>query len=571
MFDLMIRGGTVIDGTGAAPALADVAIRDGRIAAVGLDLGPAREELDASGCIVTPGFVDMHTHYDAQATWDPYLSPSSWHGVTTVVMGNCGVGFAPARPDKHDWLIGLMEGVEDIPGSALAEGIQWGWESFPEYLDVLDSVPHAIDVATQIPHGALRAYVMGDRCEQDGAEPQDIAEMARLVEEALDAGALGFSTSRTLLHKSVEGVPVPGTFATRDELFGIGAALKRAGTGVFQCAIEHLNVPDEVAWMRDLAREIQRPVSFNLSQTDHAPELWRGLVQQLDAAADEGLPVFAQVAGRAIGIVMNWRLTAHPFRLHPAFHKLIWDDPPWEAVVERLKDPQVKRSIVEDTPITLGEFETYVTRSFDKMFRIGADPDYEPDPSQSVAAEAQRRGVAPELVAYEWMLEDEGQGMLYFPLFNYADGNLELLHTLHQHTQTRMGLSDGGAHCGAICDGGMPTFMLTHWARDRSRGGRIPLERIVQRQTSETARFYGLNDRGVLAPGFKADVNIIDFDGLRLQAPEVLYDLPAGGRRLVQRPEGYRATLVAGRPVFLDGQPTGTLPGRLIRGSTPAP
>ena len=564
MFDLVIRGGTVVDGTGAEPRRADVAIDGGVIAAVGIDLGPSRDEIDAVGKLVTPGFVDVHTHYDGQVTWDTQLSPSSWHGVTTVVMGSCGVGFAPAAPDKHGWLIGLMEGVEDIPGAALHEGIQWGWESFPEYLDAIDT-PHALDFAAQVPHGALRAYVMGERgADNEEATSDDIARMAALVEEALRAGALGFSTSRTLLHKSVTGVPVPGTFASREELFGIAEALQKSGLGIFQCASEHVRVPEELVWMEEIAELC--PVSFNLSQTDHTPTLWKDIVPILDRANERGLPLVAQVAGRAIGVVMNWRLTAHPFRLFPAFHAEAYNHPEWEDLRVRLQDPEVKARILADTPIELDEFATFVTRSFHKMYRIGADPDYEPRPESSVAAEAARRGVPPEEVAYEWMLEDDGEGMLYFPLFNYSDNDLELLHTLHSHPQTRMGLSDGGAHCGAICDGGMPTFMLTHWARDRVRGDRLPLEYVVMRQTSQTARLFGLNDRGVLAPGMKADVNVIDFDSLRLQAPEVLFDLPAGGRRLVQRPDGYEATICSGVVTFRHGEATGQLPGRLVRG-----
>ncbi|MCP4808010.1 MAG: amidohydrolase family protein [Proteobacteria bacterium] len=568
MHDILIKNGTLIDGTGTERRQADVAIQGDRIVAVGRDLGPAREEIDASGCIVTPGFVDVHTHYDAQVTWDPMMTPSSWHGVTTVVMGSCGVGFAPARPDRHEWLIGLMEGVEDIPGAAMHEGIQWEWETFPEYMDAIERRPHVIDFGAQIPHGALRAYVMGERgADNEEATPDDVAEMSRIVEEALGAGALGFSTSRTLLHKSVFGVPVPGTFAHRDELFGIGDALKRADAGVFQCASEHADVPRETRWMRELAEETGRPVTFNLSQTDQAPTLWKELVEVLDQAHADGVPLYAQVAGRAIGIVMNWRLTAHPFRLFPAFHAEQYNHPEFEDLVARLRLPEVRERIVNDTPIQLDEFATFVTRSFHKMFKIGANPDYEPSEAVSVAAEAARRGVKPEEVAYEWMLENDGEGTLYFPLFNYSDGNLELLKQLHAHPQTLMGLSDAAAHCGAICDGGMPTFMLTHWARDRTRGERLPLEYIVMRQTSQTASLFGLRDRGVVAPGMKADVNVIDFDELRLLAPEILFDLPAGGRRLAQRPEGYKATVCSGEVIFRDGTHTGALPGKLVRGA----
>jgi N-acyl-D-aspartate/D-glutamate deacylase len=565
MHDIVIRNGTVIDGTGKPSFTADVAIDGDRIAAVGR-AGRGRRELDATGLLVTPGFVDMHTHYDAQVTWDPHLTPSSWHGCTTVVMGNCGVGFAPARPDKHRWLIALMEGVEDIPGTAMHEGIRWEWETFPEYLDALERSPHAIDFGTQIPHGALRAYVMGERgAANEAATSDDIEAMRGLVREAIEAGALGFSTSRTLLHKSIYGEPVPGTFATREELFGIGSALRDAGRGVFQLAAEHLRVPEEFEWMKALSQEIGRPVLFNLSQTDHAPALWKDLVEMLDDAAASGVEVYGQVAGRSIGIVMSFELTAHPFAAHPQLLGLRRLAQPERAA--RLRDPEVRRRILDDTPLPLGEFETFVTRSFDKMYPLGAGGiDYEPDRDGSVAAIAAREGRPPLEVAYDLMLEPDGLGMLYFPLFNYADGNLDLLHTLHRHPRTRMGLSDAGAHCGAICDGGMPTFMLTHWTRDRTRGPKLPIEHVIRRQTSETAHVYGLRDRGVLEPGLKADVNVIDYDNLRFHQPEVAYDLPAGGRRLLQRADGYVATICGGAFIRENGEDTGALPGRLVRG-----
>jgi N-acyl-D-aspartate/D-glutamate deacylase len=571
MHDLVIRGGTVVDGTGADAFAADVAIKDGVITAVGRDVGKAHRVIQADGRLVTPGFVDMHTHYDGQVTWDPYLTPSSWHGVTTVVMGNCGVGFAPARPDEHDWLIGLMEGVEDIPGAALTEGIKWNWESFPEYLDAIGEAPCAIDFGTQIPHGALRPYVMGARgCDNEEATPDDIAEMARLVGEAIEAGALGFSTSRTLLHKTIEGEYMPGTFASRDEIFGIGRVLGRLGKGVFQTANEHLKVPEELEWMRALADEIRRPVLFNISQTDWAPDLWRGLAAQLDEAAAAGTPVFAQVAGRAIGILMSFQVTAHPFATHPSWTKL--DALSWEEKKVRLRDPAFRAQLLgESQPEDLGAFETFVTTAFNKMFPLGDRVNYEPEPNTSVAAIAERTGRRPLEVAWDMLAAHDFEGFLYFPLFNYADGNLDLLHELHQHPRTLMGLSDGGAHCGAICDGGMPTFMLTHWTRDRTRGPLLPLEHIVRRQTQETARMFGLLDRGVLKPGYLADVNVIDYDKLNFGRPRVVRDLPAGGRRLVQRATGYVATVKSGAVIAENGEPTGVLPGGLIRGGQSAP
>jgi N-acyl-D-amino-acid deacylase len=565
MHDIVIRNGTLVDGTGKERFVADIALDGSRITAVGKNLGSGTREVDATDKLVTPGWVDMHTHFDAQVTWDPYLSPSSWHGVTSVVMGNCGVGFAPAHPDRHEWLIGLMEGVEDIPGAALTEGIKWGWESFPEYLDAIEKTPHAIDYGTQIPHGALRAYVMGDRgANNEAATPDDIARMKDLVREALDAGAMGFSTSRTSLHKSSEGVPVPGTFATPDELYGIGEALREAGTGVFECASEHLTIPEEFTWFKELARRTQRPVVFNMSQIDQNPTLWRDLLSLLEEAHAEGLAVHGQVAGRAIGILMNWQCTAHPFALHPSLGALSQLD--WESRLVKLRDPEVRERILRDEPMVLGEFETFVTQSFDKMYAMTAATDYEPDPSNSVAAIAARTGKRPEAIAYDLLMERNGDAFLYFPLFNYADGNLDALHTLHSHPLTKMGLSDAGAHCGAICDGGMPTFMLSFWTRDRHRGAKMSIEHVVRRQTSDTASFYGMHDRGILAPGYKADVNIIDYDALNIGAPELAFDLPAGGRRLIQKATGYDMTICSGEVIYEGGIPTGQLPGKLVRG-----
>lgn len=565
MHDLVIRGGRVVDGSGGPARAADVAVEGDRIAAVGRDVGRGRREVDAADLLVTPGWVDVHTHYDAQVTWDPALSPSGWHGVTTVVMGNCGVGFAPVDPARHDWLIGLMEGVEDIPGAALHEGIQWGWESFPEYLDALASRRTAVDFGTQLPHGALRAYVMGDRgAANEAATRADVARMAELAAEAVRAGALGFSTSRTLLHRTTEGVLMPGTFAATDELFGIGRALAAAGGAVFQMAVEHGKVLEELEWIVPLARETGQPVVFNLSQSDGAPDVWREAVTALDEAAAAGLPVYAQVAGRAIGIVMSWRTTANPFALHPTFQGLA--PLPWEERLARLRDPAVRAAILAEPPVHVGDFEAFVTQTFGKMYPLGEDVDYEPPPEQSVAALAARQGRTPAEVAYDLLLERDGTGFLYFPLFNYSNQDLALLEELHRHPQTRMGLADGGAHCGAICDGGMPTFMLAFWTRDRRRGPTLPLEHVVMRQTSQTAALYGLRDRGLLRPGYRADLNLIDYDRLRAPVPEVRYDLPAGSGRLVQRAEGYRMTVCAGRVVRENGEATGELPGGLICG-----
>jgi N-acyl-D-aspartate/D-glutamate deacylase len=570
MYDLVIRNGLVVDGTGTPGRVMDVAVSDGRIAAVG-EVGAGREEIDATGKLVTPGFVDIHTHYDAQVTWDPYLTPSSWHGVTTVVMGSCGVGFAPAALDRHHWLIGLMEGVEDIPGAALTEGIQWEWESFPQYLDAIERKPHALDFAAQISHGPLRAYVMGERgAANEPATDADILAMQKIVREALAAGALGFSTSRTMLHKSIDGIPVPGTFASRAELWGIAEAIKQAGHGVYQMAAgEHHAMVGEFGWMKDLADFLQSPVMFSLSQSDQAPEVWKQIAELLTEAGKDGSPLYAQVAGRAIGVNMGWHTTAHPFVGYPSFQPLLKLSK--AERIARLLDPAFRAQLLSETAVDLGDFGNFVTKSFHKMYTLPTGIEYEPDPADSVAAQAQRTGKRPEEIVYDHMLTHDGEGMLYFPLFNYSDGNLDLLHTLHQHPRTLLGLSDAGAHCGAICDGGMPTFMLTHWTRDRARGATFTVEAMVKRQTSETAQVYGLLDRGVIAPGYKADLNVIDYDALALLPPSLAYDLPAGGRRLIQKASGYVATLVNGVVISRDGEPTGAMPGSLVRGPQAAP
>jgi N-acyl-D-aspartate/D-glutamate deacylase len=565
--DLVIRNGKIIDGSGADAFEGDVAVRDGRIVEVGRHLGRGKEEIDAEGRLVTPGFVDVHTHYDAQVSWDPLLTPSSWHGVTSVVMGNCGVGFAPVKPDKRDWLIGLMEGVEDIPGAAMTEGIDWQWESFPEYLDAIAKRATVLDFAAQVPHGAVRGHVMGERgAANEAATADDIAAMAAIVEEGIRKGALGFSTSRTLLHRAIDGRPVPGTFAAEDELLGLANALAKGGGGMFQFAGEHAGIPEEFKWMRTVGKIPNVSVSFNFSQTDQTPQIWKGIMGQLEAAHAEGSRIYGQVAGRAIGVLMCWQGTAHPFVGHIPYAMM--GEMPFEARLAKLSDPAVRTSIVEGQQAPLGDFERFVTTSWHKMYPIDdGQPDYEPTADKSVAAIAQRTGRTPQAVAYDHLMTRGGRGILWFPLFNYADNDLELLAVQHRSAYTRMGLSDGGAHCGAICDGGMPTFMLTHWARDRTRGsGPMPLEYVVHRQTRQTAKFYGLNDRGLLVPGYRADINVIDYDRLGVLPPELVFDLPAGGRRYIQKPVGYGATILKGQVTWRDGEHTGLLPGGLVRG-----
>ena len=569
MFDTIIRGGTLVDGSGRPRFTGDLGITDGRIAEVGGKLGAGKREIDASGAIVTPGWVDVHTHYDGQVTWDPYLSPSTDHGVTSVVMGNCGVGFAPVRADKRDWLISVMEGVEDIPGTVLAEGIDWQWESFPEYLDALERMPRALDVGAQIPHSALRTYVMGERgITHDEATPADIQAMVDLVREGMRAGALGFSTSRTIIHKYDGRKYPPGTFASPDEILGIGRVLGEVGHGVFQMTSNHYQMETELPWMTQLARDNQLPVAFALVQTDQTPDTWKRLLAALDETHKDNVPLYGAVAGRPAGILMAWLGSTHPFMSHPLWHQIA--PLPWPEKLARLRDPAVRSQLTDMSALmNSAHYDTrtaYLTQSFHKMYALGAEPDYEPPQESSIASIAQRDGRTPLEVAYDMLMDLDGKGIVYFPSFNYAYNDLSQLHTELQHPRTMISLADGGAHCGYICDVSMPTYMLTHWARDRSRGPTLPLELMVQRQTRDTARIYGLEDRGLLKPGYLADINIIDFDRLRIPPPYVAFDLPAGGRRLVQTAEGYRATLKAGETIMENGERTGALPGKLMRG-----
>ncbi|HXQ90128.1 MAG TPA: amidohydrolase family protein [Acidimicrobiales bacterium] len=573
MHDLIIRAGTVVDGTGAPARTADVAIDDGRITAVGLTAGEAATRtIDADGAVVTPGWVDIHTHYDGQATWDEVLAPSAWHGVTTIVTGNCGVGFAPARPDRHDWLIGLMEGVEDIPGTALAEGMAWDWESFPQYLDALERRRFTVDVGTQIAHGAVRAYVMGERgARNEPAGADDIEAMRAIVKEAVAAGALGFSTSRTIAHRAIDGEPVPGTFAAEEELFGIGAALGELGTGIFELAPAGVAGEDvaapvkEVDWMRRLSAAIGRPVTFALLQVTDAPELWRELMDESLRAAQEGAQLWPQVAARATGLLSGHHATFCLFDLIPAYQQLKARRLSDEQLLEALRDPSVRHSIVSFEPDEAGA--ATLAKAYRVTFVLGTPPDYEPGPERSLASLAAAAGRHPLDIAYDVMLESEGHGLLYFPILNYASKSLDHVREMLLHPRAAAGLGDGGAHCGVICDSPQPTFMLSHWTRDRTRGERLPLEWVVKKQTSDTARLYGLGDRGTLAPGMVADVNVIDYQRLQLGNPKVVTDLPAGGRRLVQDAVGYVATVKSGETTFEGGRDTGARPGALLRGA----
>ena len=698
MYDLVIRGGTVYDGTGSAPFKADIAVKDGLIAEIGEVAGKGKEEIDAAGQIVTPGFVDVHTHYDGQVTWDPYLQPSTFHGVTTAVMGNCGVGFAPCRPDRHDWLIGLMEGVEDIPGTALVEGIKWNWESFPEYMNAVEASPLALDVGLQVPHGALRAYVMGERgARLEPATAEDTAEMARLVKEALEAGALGFSTSRTEKHRDKHGEHTPTYKAEQDELHGIAKAMGESGKGVLQLIADFRNVDEEFAMLRGMVEISGRPMSMTIEQDDRYPDTWKNVLRNIEEAAEAGLPVKGQVPPRPTGVLLGLSSSLNPFLMHQTFRgprtekhrdkhgehtptykaeqdelhgiakamgesgkgvlqliadfrnvdeefamlrgmveisgrpmsmtieqddrypdtwknvlrnieeaaeaglpvkgqvpprptgvllglssslnpflmhqtfREIWHAP-LEKQVEALRDPAFRaRLLAEEPDYPAGEIVTMLCTAYHKMYELGDPPNYEPSPEDSVGAMAERDGKPPREVLLDLMLKRDGHALLYFPLMNYTGGSLDDVYKMMTHKHTAFGLGDGGAHVGILCDASFPTTILTHWGRDRTRGPKLPLEWLINRQTQANAELVGLLDRGVLAPGMKADINVIDFDGLKLRAPEIVYDLPAGGKRLIQKAEGYTATIISGTLAFKNGEPTGALVGKLLRGAKPRP
>jgi len=569
MHDIVIRGGSIVDGTGAPAANGDVAIDGDRIVQVGGKAGPGKREVKAEGRIVTPGWVDVHTHYDGQATWDPVLAPSSWHGATTIVFGNCGVGFAPVRPQHQQALIEMMEGVEDIPGITLTEGLKWDWESFPDYLDALARLPRTIDIAAQIAHHPLRVYVMGERgIAREQATAEDIEAMGRLTEEALRAGAVGFTTSRSDQHKTLAGELVPGRYAEHEELIAIGKAMGRAGRGTFGMLSDFNDEATEFLWMRQVAKDSGRPVWFLLTDRSYDPQRWRRLMAGVDAARADKLPMFAQVAGRPVGLTLGLGTSLNPFALREAFAETA-KLPPAEMLA-KLRTPEMRRLVLsqEASPRlleVLPPLSRQIATRWDRMYLLGDLPDYEPPPERSIAAMAARDGVGPDEFCYDYLVGGDGNRMVYFPVTNYVHGDLEVVREMIEHPHTILGLSDGGAHCGVICDASLNTSMLSHWVRDRTRGPRMPLERVVKQMTSETADFYGFKDRGRLQPGLKADVNVVDFDGLRLHSPKMIFDLPAGGRRLVQHVDGYDMTICAGTPIFEKGQETGARPGKLVR------
>lgn len=564
-FDLIIRNGSIVDGTGVPARNGDVAVSDGVISAVGTDVeGTATRTIDADGAMVTPGFVDIHSHYDGQATWGERMIPSSWHGVTTVVSGNCGVGFAPVRPADHQRLIELMEGVEDIPGVALQEGLPWNWQSFPEFMDSLAPRHFDVDLAVQVPHAALRLNVMGERgANRETATADDIAQMADLAAEGVRAGALGFSTSRTLNHRTSKGEPTPTLTASADELIGIAEAIGATGQGVLQLVSDFTDVEAEFGLCRQMVERSGRPLSFSLLQTDAGR--WRRQLELLTQATSDGLEMRAQVAPRPVGLLLGHQCTLQPFLTNSAFKALA--DLAFEDRIRELRKPEVKARILEAAAINPPR---KILGQLDRMFELGDPPNYEPNAADSIEARAKRLGIEPLELAYDILLEEDGTAFLYLPLLNYMDGNLDAAGEMLSHPDTVVGLADGGAHVGTICDASFPTTVLQLWGRDRAEG-KMELPFLVQRQTSATARTVGLLDRGVIAPGYRADLNVIDFGALDNRPPLMRHDLPAGGRRLVQQATGYIATIVAGQPTYEMGAEVGPLPGRLIRGPQAAP
>jgi N-acyl-D-aspartate/D-glutamate deacylase len=574
MYDLVLRNGQVVDGTGSPARRADVAVKDGRIAAIGEVGGPATREIDAGGLLVTPGWVDTHSHMDGQATWDATLSPALNHGITTLVMGNCGVGFAPCAPsdEAHDLMISVMEDVEDIPGSALHEGVSWDWESFPEYLDALDRFPRAIDVAAQVPHCAVRTYVMGERgVKNEVATAEDIQKMSQIVRDGIEAGAIGFSTSRTELHMTREGVAMPGTYSDEAELLGIGEVLGELGKGIYQLVSDWDDWETEMDWMKRLSIKNNCQINFVLFYQDETK--WPRVEAQLEyvrQANREGAKLVPHVGARPVNVLMNFNGTVHPFFMHQNFAPLAALAP--AERLERLRDPQVRAAILaEPTPKMGIDAADRMASDFGLMFELGEEPDYEPRLDESIAAKAAAAGITPQEYAYDALLERDGDAMLYFPLMGYGQGDLRRQVTMLEDENSVISLADTGAHCGVLSDASIPTYFLSYLVRDRERGKRFKLEQAVRMHTRDTARCVGLEDRGTIEVGMKADINVIDFDKLKVHAPRVIYDLPAGGRRMFQTAEGYRATIVAGEVVMEDGVASGALPGKLIRGAQAAP
>lgn len=560
---LVIRGGTILDGSGGDPIDADIAVSDGKITAIGANLPKGADEIDARGKLVTPGFVDVHTHYDAQATWSNRITPSSWNGVTTAMIGNCGVGFAPCMPDQRDMLVKLMEGVEDIPEVVLTEGLPWNWETFEDYLDALDARQYDLDIATQVPHAAVRVYVMGERAlRHEPATAADRAAMAKIAARGIRSGALGFSTSRTINHKTLAGEHTPTLRAEEDELVEIATAVGAAGSGWLQVISDFDDQDSEFAMLRRMVKAAGRPMTVTILQRDAKPESWRDLMGKIADANADNLHIFGQVLTRPTGIMLGFEISQNPFINRPSWDKIA--DLPFDEKLAILRQPDFRAQLISES--NPDERLAYRVSCWERIFPLGDPPDYEPSPDQSIAALAAHTNKSPDEFAYDMLLEDGGKTLLYRPLSNYTYGDLETVKDMFSHPNSLVGLGDGGAHVSIISDASAFTYMLTHWTRDRTRGDKAPLPWAIKRMTRDNAAAIGLNDRGLLRPGYKADINVIDYDRLRLHAPKVAYDLPSGGRRLIQKADGYDATIVSGAPVQIGGEETGALPGRLVRG-----
>jgi N-acyl-D-amino-acid deacylase len=571
-YDLIIRNGIVHDGLGNAPRRTDLAIRDGKIAAIGAIDGTAPQEIDASGLLVTPGFVDVHTHYDGQSTWENRLAPSCFHGVTSVVMGNCGVGFAPCKPDQRDMLVKVMEGVEDVPEVVMTEGLPWNWETFPQYLDALEARRFDMDIAAQLPHSALRVYVMGERAAtQEPPTAEDLRRMRDLTREAIEAGALGVTTSRNMLHRTKAGELAPSLFSEEEELGALAEGLKDAGKGVLQIIPAPMgDAESEFAIMRRLAERSGRPLSYSLIQMPAGdPMAWKKSLDALSQAAQDGLEMRAQVAPRPVGMFYGLELSFHPFAYHPSYKAI--RDLPLADRVRRMQDPHFRAQLLSEQAEDTNPVNLKTVKAFQFSYAWHDEPNYEPQPHQRIDRLADAAGLSVEEYAYDLLIARDGTGIFYLPGANYRDGNLKAVREMLGHPQAVVGLADGGAHYGMICDASFPTFFLTRWARDAAPQERIDLPKAIAALTSEPARLAGLLDRGRIAVGMKADLNVIDFDRLKVHVPTVAHDLPAGGRRMRQTAEGYVATVVSGVVTYQNGQPTGALPGRLVRGPQAEP
>ncbi|MGE0741208.1 MAG: amidohydrolase family protein [Hyphomonadaceae bacterium] len=571
-YDLVIRNGEVHDGTGGDARSADVAVKDGRIVAVGKVTGSGAEEVDAAGQLVTPGFVDVHTHYDGQATWETRMSPSSNHGVTTVVMGNCGVGFAPCRPHQRDMLVELMEGVEDIPEVVMTSGLPWNWETFPEYLNALSARQLDIDIAAQVPHSALRVYVMGERgAQREPPTSQDLEQMQALTAEAVRAGALGVSTSRNLLHRTRAGELAPSLHSEEEELLALARGLRDAKAGVYQIIPDIVgDMTAEFGLMRRIAETSGRPLSFSLLQMPTGdPGAWRRALDLLSDANNDGVPMKAQVFPRPVGIMYGLDLSFHPFCLHPSYRPI--EHLPLAERVRAMRDPQMRAQLLSEQAEDQNPVFVKTANAFRFAYPMGDPPNYEPDPADMIENRARELGVSPYEYVYDLLLENEGRAILYLPGANYRDGNLDAARAMAANDHTILGLGDGGAHYGMICDASFTTYYLQNWVRDGRPGKDVPLNRAIQALSDEPARALGFADRGRLAPGYKADINVIDFARLKLHTPSIAYDLPAGGRRLRQEADGYAVTVKDGAITYRDGKHTGALPGRLVRGAQAAP